>query len=309
MDDLNKRSASFLAHCDQTGYEKMTELEISSARFDQSPSTKSSVCRFVICSTQRSGSFLLCRQLINAGIGIPQEYFNPIHLDILRRRWELSTKDELGYIQELYAKRTTPNGVWGTKLQWLQYVSNKNAANNVLDNISHFLFLYRKDLVAQAVSLHVSLLTGVWGFDGTVTTEIESYSHLKDVHHVARCAKLIKQENEKWHNFFNHRRITPLVVCYEDFVADQPGSVKRIAQYLGLDDNAYRVSVPEVREDRMATEFKAVKQDLMKRCQSCEWEKGESRSLSAWVTMLTTFLRWKCARVVSRMKGKTGSKY
>ena len=36
-----------------------------------------------ICSTQRTGSFLLCRAMIHHGIGVPHEYFNHLHVSIL----------------------------------------------------------------------------------------------------------------------------------------------------------------------------------------------------------------------------------
>src|SRR5438128_1228021 len=100
-------------------YDKMSEMEISSERFDQefvAPVDRRR--KYLICSTQRSGSFLLCRQLINAGIGVPQEYFNPLHRNLLCGRWNLDPRDTPGYIRSLYAKRTTRNGIWGVKLQW-----------------------------------------------------------------------------------------------------------------------------------------------------------------------------------------------
>jgi LPS sulfotransferase NodH len=268
MDDVNQKQASFVASGYRSGYDKMTELEISSARFDQSPGPAEGVRKFLISSTQRSGSFLLCRQLINAGIGIPQEYFNPLHIGHLCRRWKLSPQAGRDYIHELYAKRTTPNGTWGTKLQWPQYAANRLVIDDVLRDVSHYLFLYRADIAAQAVSLHVSLLTGIWGFDGTKTTQGRSDAQVGDIRHVARCAKKIAQENEEWRNFFTLRRITPLAICYEDFVADQQDSVRRIAQFLGLDDTAYRVPAPEEREDRFPPEIEAVKRDLRRRCQA-----------------------------------------
>src|SRR3974390_234189 len=53
------------------------ELEISSELLDQ-PEFKEPPKKVFICSTPRSGSYLLCRFMINAGLGVPHEYFNPI---------------------------------------------------------------------------------------------------------------------------------------------------------------------------------------------------------------------------------------
>jgi LPS sulfotransferase NodH len=56
---------------------RYTELQISSELLDQ-PEFTDQPKKILICSTPRSGSYLLCRQMINAGLGIPHEYFNPI---------------------------------------------------------------------------------------------------------------------------------------------------------------------------------------------------------------------------------------
>lgn len=273
MDEVNQIQASLAASSSRSGYDKMTEMEISSARFDQRPGPVEAIRKFAICSTQRSGSFLLCRQLINAGIGVPQEYFNPLHIDLLCRRWKLAHQDGRSYIDQLYAKRTTPNGIWGTKLQWPQYVANRLVIDDVLRDVSNYLFLYRTDLAAQAASLHVSLLTGIWGFDGTKTTQGRSDIQIGDIDHVARCVRMIAQENAAWREFFTLQRITPLSICYEEFVADQQGSLKRIAQFLGLDEPAYCVPAAEERKDRIPPEIAAVKQHLKRRIQDYGWDR------------------------------------
>ena len=56
---------------------RYTELQISSELLDQ-PESAGQPKKIFICSTPRSGSYLLCRYMINAGLGIPHEYFNPI---------------------------------------------------------------------------------------------------------------------------------------------------------------------------------------------------------------------------------------
>jgi len=56
---------------------RYTELQIGSELLDQ-PEFTDQPKKILICSTPRSGSYLLCRQMINAGLGIPHEYFNPI---------------------------------------------------------------------------------------------------------------------------------------------------------------------------------------------------------------------------------------
>ena len=68
------------------------------------PAASSLRC-YIVCSTPRSGSSLLCRALASMGIaGTPTEYFNPVTRASLTAR----------------SRRTSANGVFGTKLHWEQ---------------------------------------------------------------------------------------------------------------------------------------------------------------------------------------------
>jgi len=251
----------------KNNYERMSAREINSERFDQAPdSLPGRVTRYIICSTQRSGSYLLCRQLINAGIGVPQEYFNPLHRKLLCRRWNLDPRDKLAYLHLLFARRTTPNGVWGSKLHWRQYTKNRPAIEQELLHAARYLFVYRTDVNAQAVSLHIALATGIWGFDGIRTRPGKLDFRLDDLDHVAQCTRMIDRQNQAWLDFFASRQITPLAIRYEDFVADQQGFVGQIAEFLGLDAAAYQVPPPEARENHFPPEIDAVRQELMRRC-------------------------------------------
>ncbi len=265
MDCVNAKQATMASGSSQSDYVKAPEFEISSERFDQS-FIDPAACRrkYIICSTQRSGSFLLCRQLLNAGIGVPQEYFNTLHLDLLCRRWNLDPQDLPTYVRSLYSRRTTTNDVWGTKLQWAQYGQYRQLIDQEVLDGSRYIFLYRANDVAQAISLHISLVTGIWGFEGAKTTKVQP-AKLYDLNQLARCARRIKDENEQWQSFFTQRHITPLVIRYEDFAAHQQDFVQRIAQFLGLSTTEYRVPAPEERKNYRSPEIEVVWQELMKR--------------------------------------------
>src|SRR5580704_861797 len=45
--------------------------------------------KIFICSTPRSGSYMLCRFMINAGLGVPHEYFNPVIMRQIAPRFGL----------------------------------------------------------------------------------------------------------------------------------------------------------------------------------------------------------------------------
>src|SRR5215469_13827297 len=56
---------------------RYTEAQLTSELLDQ-PAFTGEPVKIFICSTPRSGSYMLCRYMINAGLGVPHEYFNPV---------------------------------------------------------------------------------------------------------------------------------------------------------------------------------------------------------------------------------------
>ena len=245
-------------------YEKMPEFDLLEARFDQSPAGPRDDARaYVICSTPRSGSWLLCRQLINAGLGVPSEYFNVLHAAPLCARWRVDARDTRAYLNKLRAMRTTPNRVWGTKLLWTQFAERRSALKVELLGDSRLVYLYRDDIATQAVSLHLSCLTGVWDFDGTVSTYPRTDLAWGDHAHLAECDRTIRRQNTSWHELFASRRSEPLVVRYEDFIADQPGTLVRIAEALGLAPSEYCLPPPEPRDSAFPPEIEMRRKSLV----------------------------------------------
>ena len=59
------------------------------------------------------------------------------------------------------------------------------------------------------------------------------------------------------------RRIIGLVVALRDLVADQPGTIVRIAKALRLSPSDYRVPPPEPRETSFPEDIEAKRRDLV----------------------------------------------
>ena len=75
---------------------------------------------YLVCSIPRSGSSLLCELLGGTGLaGAPAEFFHPDKMAALQQRWGVEGLDD--YLRELFARKTSPNGVFGTKAHWGQY--------------------------------------------------------------------------------------------------------------------------------------------------------------------------------------------
>jgi LPS sulfotransferase NodH len=258
-------------------YDKFAEFDLDGERYDRPSAGGPAPGRaYVICSTQRSGSWLLCRLLYNAGIGVPSEYFNAKHLAALCARWGLDPQDTRAYLRALHARRTTANGAWGTKLQWPQYTFRRSGLRNGLLRDARLVHLVRDDVVPQAVSLHLSHITGIWGFDGAVSTAPQPHVAIGDPAHLAACERTIVDENREWRRLFASTGVEPLALRYEDVVADQPGAVERVARWLGLAPGEYRVPPPEPRDVPFPPALEERRRALV-----AQWRDAPARAASA----------------------------
>ena len=246
-------------------YEMVTEYGLDDAAFDRPPLAHGRERRgYVICTTPRSGSWMLCRQLYNAGLGVPSEYFNLRHLVPLCTRWGVDPRDTRAYLGALHAHRTSPNGAWGTKLMWTQLAERRSALKIALLDGVLPIFLVRDDRTAQAISLLAAWKTGIWELDATPTTKPRNdLDWIPE--HVAGIEGLLARENGQWETFFASRRLDPLVVHYEAFVADQRGTVARIARALGFADGEYALPPPEPRPNVLPGEVEDQRRTLLER--------------------------------------------
>jgi LPS sulfotransferase NodH/glycosyltransferase involved in cell wall biosynthesis len=214
---------------------RYNELQLSSDLLDQPHCPVRA--KVFICSTPRTGSYLLCRAMIHHGIGIPHEYFHALHaakigprigIDALQDGWLLKTDAGIRrtYIREVMSRRAV-NGIFSAKVQWSELVHFLlNSEGLELFQNGHFLYLYREDLLAQAISLHISYQTGRWGFDDLVTSEPRAEPNFLDNASINKYLDEISLHDMAWRRFFARQRISPLIVSYESLIADT-GSVLR----------------------------------------------------------------------------------
>ena len=170
---------------------RYTELQISSELLDQ-PEFAGQPKKIFICSTPRSGSYFLCRQMINAGMGVPHEYFNPIVMAQMAPR--LGLEDDIRGLTWLPRhlagsapasaagadrRRSWPScastlsfllarrcqgGVFAAKVHFRDFrrTLNNSIGDGLLEN-ALFIQLHREDILKQAVSEHFGQLTGPLG--------------------------------------------------------------------------------------------------------------------------------------------------
>jgi LPS sulfotransferase NodH len=130
---------------------------------------------YVICATPRTGSYLLCDALARTGVaGRPTEHLSGTYQRFYEKRWHTGSYAE--YLDRALAEGTTPNGVFGTKLHRHQLdhvvrqvtgekVSPPQVGAEVVRQLlgeAAWVFLRRRDTVAQAISYTRSMQTDVW---------------------------------------------------------------------------------------------------------------------------------------------------
>jgi LPS sulfotransferase NodH len=257
-----------------------SELQISSEILDQ-PEFREAPRKVIICSTPRSGSYLLCRYMINAGLGVPHEYFNPIvigqiaprlgfddsinalrwmprgrkDLLSLRRSERAAELDFLGKYLKVLIPRRCQGGVFAAKVHYRDFrrVLDNPAGYDLL-NGALFVHLYREDVLRQAVSEHFSQLTGRWGIDDTVTTTPAEKPDFFDVEAIDGILDDFSEQDRNWRLFMARNGVVPMSIAYEKLCEDPFGFVCAIAGRLGIDAGSltqgYSETAPVSQADR-----------------------------------------------------------
>lgn len=202
---------------------------------------------YIICSTPRSGSGLLCRGLVAAGAGgVPAEYFNPRQRGSLTARWRCGPT-AADYAAALRRFRTDDAGTFGLKLHWDQLERLRDEAPEgdrdpaaVLEALfpgARYVHIMRLDLTGQAVSLWRAKLSGVWAErKGEPRREVRPPRY--SLRGILECRREIAEQEAEWLRFFRRSGITPVEVVYEQLAAAYGAESARVLEAIGVDAHA-----------------------------------------------------------------------
>ena len=156
---------------------------------------------------------------------------------------------------------TTDNGVFAAKLMW-QYLGDFVGLLRNVPDYRHlplpellpaafpdvtFVRVVRANKIRQAVSLWKAVQTASWsdaGSTGPPTRDDPPYRAFLEEHkpqlrfHYRAIEHLLGQilrAEASWDAFFEHTRIKPVLVLYENFAADYGASTLNILERLGID--------------------------------------------------------------------------
>jgi LPS sulfotransferase NodH len=217
---------------------------------------------YVLCTSPRSGSTLLCSLLAATGVcGRPKSYFHEASVE----RWAASLSappqrrgsdlDHLRAIVEAaVAEGTNGTGIFGLRLQ-------RDSADFLLEQLAllHpgqasdadtfraafgrtlFLHLTRPDKVAQAVSCVKAQQTGLWHMapDGTVLERTKPNQEPSyDSAALRRCHGELVAADRQWTTWFAREGIEPVRLTYDRLAADPRGVLREVLRSLRLNEGA-----------------------------------------------------------------------
>ncbi|MDR3450050.1 MAG: Stf0 family sulfotransferase [Alphaproteobacteria bacterium] len=252
---------------------RFSELQLSEARLDQPPCNNQPK-KLVIVSSPRSGSFMLCRYLVNCGLGVPHEYFNDIHAKIIGPRLgvvelarcnlaEISEAALHQYIAAIKSRRTK-NGVFAVKIQYWQL--DRLASHGLADELfadSVVVHLYRRNVLDQSLSLHFARVTGRWGApDEAPTTASQDPSGIFDRKLIDLAMDNILAEDLNWRKFLAHRDLKHMDLVYERFCADPRAFCLEIADALKVRGDSLDTSYSELGGSIASPSDKALREQV-----------------------------------------------
>lgn len=216
---------------------------------------------YVISYVPRSGSWLLCDLLRASGVmGVPAEYFN-MHFGApqLAGNFGVTETDVVPfqeYVTALKKYRTTPNGVFGFKIEPkdLDPVV-KSRALQIHFPDSKFIYISRKDLVAQGVSYDMAKQTRQWHASPT------SQSAEFDDARVRKSIDFIAGLVAAWEAFFVKNNIEPYRVEYETLLAEPHRVCSEICRFLGVETD----HVFSIERSGLEKQGNAVNEDWIRR--------------------------------------------
>ena len=205
---------------------------------------------YLICATPRTGSSLLSGLLESTGLaGRPESYFRRQDEQSWVARWGVARSDGTfnygAYIEGALVAGRTGNGVFAARVMWgtLDEVIDKlgtlypELARRDIDLLqrafgrTEFVYLHRRDVVAQAVSWLRAEQTGVW-----VADRDEPHGEPRfDRDKITEFVRTIDDHNAAWQQWFAGVGVEPFTVIYEDLDADPVGVTRGVLDALRLD--------------------------------------------------------------------------
>jgi LPS sulfotransferase NodH len=212
---------------------------------------------YVICTSPRSGSTLLCQGLSKTGrAGMPEEFFD--HREQVTAHWmkRFGIRERSDFANKIVEATSTPNGVFGTKLHWTTHADvhrefSESLAQRVPDaprqslnelllakfSAVRYIWLRRENKVAQGISHFRATRSDFWqipkghrGGEKRATYDAVEF----DFRAIDRTIAWAHEYDRQWANYFRHHALTPLQLAYEELVGSYDATIRKVLDFLEI---------------------------------------------------------------------------
>lgn len=227
---------------------------------------------YIICTSPRSGSTLLCKLLgATKKAGAPDSHFHTPSLATWLKTYKLDNKafaSELDTLQAIFAaalqRGTADTGMFGLRMQrgsfkfFMQQLANlyPDETNDVARieaafGKTLFIHLTRPDKLDQAISLVKATQTGLWhqAADGSELQRLSAPQEpFYDSAEIARQIAELSALELEWLNWFEQEDLHPLQISYDELSSNPAGKLEAVLDALGLDRDFSRGIKPPVKK-------------------------------------------------------------
>ncbi len=192
--------------------------------------------RYAICLIPRSGSTFLTHLLKEtAAFGVPDEWLGFPIVDQQAR--ETGARDWDTLVRRVLARHASAAGISGIELALAHLTWGREATGrqDILDPAWTYFYLRRRNIVRQAISMHVAHQSGIlhsFQMDDDARTVREAV--LYDTPALRNWIKFLQDEELKWEREFGRIGIEPIRLYYEDITARPERVVRLFSNVFGL---------------------------------------------------------------------------
>ncbi|MCE0522383.1 MAG: Stf0 sulfotransferase family protein [Methylacidiphilales bacterium] len=221
---------------------------------------------YLIASTMRTGSYLLCEGLEATGrAGHPREVFCPERRENYAGEWKLPP--DVGfddYLREAIRQGTTENGVLGMKIHWhhVEPLARERGVTaepwRVLPQLfpgAKYIHLRRRNRRDQAISWHRAKVTNEWWrIPGVEDWDLTGKQPEFDAAEIRRLEIELDRQQRAWDEFFAAQPIEVMAMDYETLASGYRGEIALALAFIGEDPQLAN-ELPEPRMVRQSDDM------------------------------------------------------